>query len=110
VALLVGFGVWYEVSASRARAALLTAYEEIHNGMTEAEVTALVGWPPDEGPVGPITGSKKGGQFGNPMVLRMWSRFGTELEVWFGENGTVQGWYISEPPSLEGRVATWLGW
>jgi hypothetical protein len=109
LALLVGFGVWYEVSASRARAALLTAFEEIQNGMTEAEVTALVGWPPDEGPVGPITGRKKGGQSGNPKVLRMWSRFGTELEVWLGENGTVKGRYISEPPSMEDRVATWLG-
>jgi hypothetical protein len=89
------------------------AFEEVNSshGLTEAEVTAIVGRPADTGPVAEIAGPKSGGgETGIPATLRKWSRYGTEMDVFFGEDGTVKSVWISDaPPTLVDRVARWLG-
>jgi hypothetical protein len=110
VGLAVGAGLWYAVAADRSRAAMLAAYEEIHDGMTEDQVSALFGRPPDQGPVKEMEGRMTGWESGHPSTLRKWSRNGTEVDVWFGEDGTVRGAYISDPLGLDEQVAIWLGW
>jgi hypothetical protein len=110
--VVVGALVWYSMAAARARAHLLEVFEEVHatGGMTDGDVTALVGRPPDSGPVAEIAGPKKGGgETGIPVMLRKWTRYGTEMDVFFGEDGTVKAVYISDPPSLGERIAMWLG-
>jgi hypothetical protein len=108
VVLAIGAGLWDAAAAARSRAAMLAAYEEVHEGMTEEQVTALFGRPPDQGPVAEMTGRKRGWQSGNPPTLRKWSGYRTAVEVWFGEDSTVRGASISEPLGLDERVANWL--
>jgi hypothetical protein len=113
-AIFFGAYVWYAIAASRAQAALVAAYEEINarsnEGLTEADVIAIVGGPPDDGPSPGVKGPfKGGGQTGIPTTPRMWTRYGTQMEVHFGEDGTVKSEYISDPPGLGEKVARGLG-
>jgi hypothetical protein len=113
VSAALGGYVWYGLAASRARAELGTAFEEVNasHGLTEVEVTAIVGRPADPGPVAEIAGPKSGGgETGIPVTLRKWSRYGTEMDVFFGEDGTNKSVWISDPPpTLIDRIARWLG-
>jgi hypothetical protein len=109
VGVTAGVVAWYSSAAAEARAAMGAVYEQVHEGMTEEEVTALVGRPPVEGPVSEMTGGRKGWQVGTPPRLRKWTRFGTELDVWLGEDGTVRGVFISEPAGLLDWVERRLG-
>jgi hypothetical protein len=108
VALAAGAAVWDAVARSRSRAALLAAYEEVQEGMTEGRLTTLFGGPPDEGPVAEMDGRTMGWQMGHPTAVRKWSRHGTEVQVLLGNDGTVRGAYISNPLGLSERVANWL--
>jgi hypothetical protein len=110
LALIVGAFWWYAAAAARAKAVMVEAYEKIREGMSEAQVTALVGTPPDEGPVEEMTVRRKGGKSGHPTMLRRWRQYGTELDVWFDANGTVRGAYISDPLGLTEEFMNWLGW
>jgi hypothetical protein len=104
--------VWYSLAAARARADMLAVFEEVNAtpGLTEADVTALAGRPPKPGPVAEIAGPKKGGgQDGIPVTLRKWTRFGTEMDVFFGDDGKVRSVWVSDPPTVGERIAMWLG-
>jgi WD40 repeat protein len=114
--LVFVLAVRYSVAATRAHADMLAAYEEIHVGisedgsLTEADVIAMLGRPPDEGPVEEMTCRKKGGgQTGIPTTLRKWTQYGVEMDVMFGEDGKVRSAYISDPLGILEQVATWLG-
>ena len=102
--------------AERARTELRAVYEEIEDihatpGLTEAEVTALVGRPPDAGPVQPMAGPSSGGGYVDDNAgLRKWTRYGTELDVYFSPAGKVRSVYIScDQPDLLEQLARWLG-
>jgi len=114
VVVVISGGAAYLSAAAQARAELLAVYEQVSDadGMTEAEVANLVGRPADAGTVGAIVGRKKGGTCGaapGPTTLRKWSRYGTELDVYFGEGGKARSVFISDPLPLAEQVAYWLG-
>jgi hypothetical protein len=103
-------GAWYASVADNARTTLLAAYEQIETGMTEEEVTALVGRPPDKGPVAEMTVRFKGWKSGDPKTLKKWSQYGTEMDVWFAEDGSVGGACISDPLGFWEQLEIWVGW
>jgi hypothetical protein len=103
-------GFLYAGAAARVHEAMETAYEQVGDGMTEDDVAALVGRRADEGLVQPMTQrSKGGGRTDGPTTLRKWSRYGTEIDVYFGPDGKVRSSYISAPISTLERIAGWLG-
>jgi hypothetical protein len=109
---LLGFSIWHIVAAERAKSELEAVYEVVLNSenLTEADVTRLVGRPPDAGSVTEITGRKKGGGKIDPSAtMRKWSCLGTELEVHFSEDGMARCVYISDPRGTLERIADWLG-
>jgi hypothetical protein len=112
--LVLGGVVWYSMAVTAAREQMEAAYEQIGGDVTEADVTALVGQPPDDGPVEPgwpAGGMRGGGQGGIPVTAKKWTRLGTEMVVHFGEDGTAKASFISDPPrGLLERAVDWLGW
>ncbi|MEO2088206.1 MAG: hypothetical protein ABGY75_01740, partial [Gemmataceae bacterium] len=112
VLLAIFGGIGYAILAERAGTELRAAFEDIYAtpGLTEAEVTALVGRPPDAEPVLPMAHPRSGGGFvDDNAVLRKWTRYGTELDVYFRPAGKVRMVYISDEPGLLDRLARWLG-
>jgi hypothetical protein len=110
--VLFGGLMWYSVAAGRAHREMETVYEQIGRDTTEADVTAMVGKPPVEGPLGPIPGwVSGGGETGIPVTVRKWRRYGTEMDVHFGEDGFAKASYISDPPvGWDEWVLNWIGW
>jgi hypothetical protein len=111
IALMVGGLTWYSFAVDNARREMEAVFEQIDQDTTEADVTAMVGRPPDDGPLRPIPNAVSGGQSGVSVTGRQWRRYGTEMEVHFGENGTVTATFINRRPAgfLEG-ILNWLGW
>lgn len=112
-AMAVCFGglVWHSFAVSRARVEMEAAYEEIGKDVTESDMIALVGRPPDEGPLPPLrTPFKGGGEIQNPVTVHRWTRHGIELEVHFGADGTAKASYITTRRGLDEQLVDWLGW
>jgi len=99
---------------------MLEAFEHVHErihdldrAVTEQDVTALIGASPIEGASEEMTVRKKGGRgqggrYGNAQQLKKWRRYGTEMDVWFAEDGAARGVYVSNPPPLHDTVIEWL--
>lgn len=108
--VLIGGLIWDASERRRARESMEAAFESIEDGMTEEQVATLVGISPVEGPVTPMTcRCKGGGKTGIPTTLRKWIRRGTILDVYFGEDGKVKAWYISDPLEPVEQAAGWIG-
>ncbi len=111
VVMFFGALLWYSFAAARARAEMEDVYDNIGNDTTEADITAMVGTPPQDGESDGVHGPFKGGGeiVDNPRK-RKWVRFGTEMEVQFGEDGKAKASYISNPRPFLHRVVDWIGW
>lgn len=111
VVVTLGGWVAYAVVADQARAHLQAVFREVEStdGLTDADVAARVGGPADAGPPTDTGLSKSGGGRVGETTVRRWTRFGAEMDVHFGPDGTVWAVYFGQPDPLDEQLARWLG-
>jgi WD40 repeat protein len=101
---------WYEWAKGRARDEVTAMQKELNyqDHLTEADVTAFIGRPPDPDPSKLPASGWGGTRFENYSFIRRWSRHGSVLDVYFKPDGTLQAVDSSCPKTLVERLADWL--